>query len=672
MPSPLSTERFRQVNRLLEAAFLLEPSERSAWLESLQGDDAALRPLLADLLARAAVLDEGDFLRPLRAVEANELLSEPTEPQHQPGAVLGPYRLERELGRGGMGTVWLAERVDGTLKRKVALKLPHQGLSRSLLAQRLARERDILAGLEHPNIARLYDAGVAEDGQPFLALEYVEGAPIDRYCGERALDLGKRLELFVQVCRAVAHAHAHLVLHRDRKPSNILVTPDGQVRLLDFGVAKLLQEGADRAEETALTRIGGRALTPEYASPEQICRQPLTTASDVYSLGVVLYELLTGQRPYQLKRGSLGELEEAILTTDPARPSRVAAEDTRRSLSGDLDTIVLKALPKSPGARYPTVAALLDDIERFRTGLPVLARPDSAWYRLRKLVQRRKLLVVASAAVLAAVLLGAAGALWSARLARLQAARAEDSARESRVEAKVARANQEFLSQIFGDAMRKGETAEMRTRLDRARELLRRRYADEPLIHALLLLQLAGRYDELGLSDREDEVMKEYDALAEKTGDPSLLATRECIDAYDAIDVGDLEKARPHVARGLAFMARGPPRNESMFECLRADAMLSMKSGDSARAVQRMQELLGWLEASGLEKTRSYLSSLASLAWVYSLGGQDTQALEISRRKIALDETLGSSDTVGAYAERDNYSQLLFGLGRIAEACALD
>src|SRR5262249_8121309 len=206
----------------------------------------------------------------------------------------------------------------------------------------------------------------------------------------------------------------------------------------------------------------------------------------------------------------------------------------------------------------------------------------------------------------------------------------------------------------------------------RARELLRRRYADEPLIHALLLLQLAGRYDELGLSDREDEVMKEYDALAEKTGDPSLLATRECIDAYDAIDVGDLEKARPHVARGLAFMARGPPRNESMFECLRADAMLSMKSGDSARAVQRMQELLGWLEASGLEKTRSYLSSLASLAWVYSLGGQDTQALEISRRKIALDETLGSSDTVGAYAERDNYSQLLFGLGRIAEACALD
>ena len=673
MSLPLSTERWSHLNRLLEVALAQEPSQRNAWLDSLEGEDAELRPLIAQLLSRAAALEDQNFLGPLAKIPASELLTEASQSTHRPGAVVGPYRLERELGRGGMGTVWLAERVDGTMKRKVALKLPHGGVSGSLLAQRLARERDILSTLEHPNIARLYDAGVAEDGQAFLALEYVEGVPIDRHSSDRGLDLAQRLDLFLQVCRAVAYAHAHLVLHRDLKPSNILVTADGQVRLLDFGVAKLLQGGPALALETELTQMGGRALTPEYASPEQISGQPLSTASDVYSLGVVLYELLAGRRPYPLKRSSLGALEEAILTTDPERPSRVAGAGMRRALAGDLDTIVLKALQKEPAARYATVNALQEDIERSRSGQPVLARPDSAWYRTRRFVRRHRVFVSAAAAVLAAVLLGAAGALWQARLARRQAARAEASAREARFEAKVARANEEFLSQIFGDAMRGGETEAMRGRLDRARELLRRRYADEPVIHALLLLQLAGRYAELDLSDREDEVMKDFDALAEKTRDPSLLATRECIDAYDAIEAGDLEKARPHLARGLALMAgTSRPRTSASFECLRADAMLAMESGDQARAVERMQELLRRLEGDGLEKTRSYLSSLASLAHVYQMGGQYPQALEISRRKIALDETLGSNDTLGAYTERDNAAQLLLALGRIAESRALD
>jgi tetratricopeptide (TPR) repeat protein len=371
-------------------ALALEPDQRGSWLEGLCGGDAELRPLVADLLAHAATLDGQGFLGTLPKIQGIELTPEPGGAGQQPGTVVGPYRLERELGRGGMGTVWLAERVDGTLRRKVALKLPHQGLSGPLLAQRLARERDILAVLEHPNIARLYDAGVTERGQPFLALEYVEGVPIDLYCTEHALGLQARLELFGQVCRAVAYAHAHLVLHRDLKPLNILVTADGQVRLLDFGVAKLVQEDAAPSPETDLTELGGRALTPEYASPEQISGQPLTTASDVYSLGVVLYELLTGQRPYQLKRTTLGALEEAILTTDPARPSRIASGEMRRALAGDLDTIVLKALEKTPGARYPTVNALLDDVERSRSGQPVLARPASRAYRISKFLRRHR------------------------------------------------------------------------------------------------------------------------------------------------------------------------------------------------------------------------------------------------------------------------------------------
>jgi tRNA A-37 threonylcarbamoyl transferase component Bud32/tetratricopeptide (TPR) repeat protein len=670
LPQPLTAERLGRLGQLLDAALALDVSDRAAWLDTLVGEDTELRPVVAELLSRADSLDAENFLGTLPKLgEAGPLA--PDDGEHRPGDVVGPYRLERELGRGGMGTVWLAERIDKTLKRKVALKLPHQGFGRAQLVQRLARERDILSALEHPNIARLYDAGVAEDGQPFLALEYVEGIPIDVYASEQALDLRQRLGLFVQVCRAIAYAHTHLVLHRDLKPSNILVTENGEVRLLDFGVAKLLQDGS--AEETELTRLGGRALTPEYASPEQISAQPLTTASDIYSLGVVLYELVCGQRPYKLKRDSMGALEDAILVTDPPRPSRVATAPLRRELGGDVDTIVLKMLEKVPGARFPTATAIIDDVERFLAGQPVLARPTSAWYRARKFIRRHRLLAAAAAAVVTAVLLGAGAALWQARVARQEAKRAEAAAREARFEAQVARGNHDFLSQIFGDAMRGGETTVMRGRLDRARDNLRRRYSDEPVIHALLLLQLAGRYAELNLNDREAEVMKEFSALAESTGNASLLATRECIEAYDALMAGDIEKARPHVSRGLSFMKATPqPLSDADFECLRADSMLAMRTGDNAHAVASMQQLLSRLEADGLTKTQLYLASLGSLAYVYLLGGQYAEALEVSRKKIALDDALGSDQTIGAYAARDNASELLFGLGRISEACAWD
>jgi eukaryotic-like serine/threonine-protein kinase len=672
MALQLTAERMSRLGRLLDEVLVLEASQRGAWLDTLGGDDAELRPVVQELLSQAASLEAADFLGTLPKLTLTGLLAEPARtPAHSPGEAVGPYWLERELGRGGMGTVWLAERLDRTLKRKVALKLPHQGVAREQLAQRLARERDILSSLEHPNIARLYDAGVSEDGQPFLALEYVEGLPIDSYAHEHTLELRQRLGLFLQVARAVAYAHARLVLHRDLKPPNILVTLDGQVRLLDFGVAKLLQDGA--ARETELTQLGGRALTPDYASPEQIRGESLTTASDIYSLGVVLYELVCERRPYKLTRSSMGALEEAILAADPIRPSRAAQPRFARALAGDVDTIILKMLEKDPAARYATVNAVIDDIERYLGGQPVLARPDSAWYRARKFIRRHRVLVSAGAAVVTAIVVGAAAALWEARVARLEAARAEASAQEARFEARVARANHEFLTQIFGDAMRGGETSAMRARLDRARELLQRRYTDEPIIYALLLLQLAGRYDEAGLDEREEEVMKEFAAIAEKTGDPSLLATNECIVAFDALQANDIEKARPHVEKGLVWMNQpSRPLTDASFECLRADAMLAMKTGNGARAVAQMQELLRRIENAGLTKTTLYLASLGSLAFVYTLGGQFAEALNVSRKKIALDETLGSEDTLGAYIERQRAVQLLFVLGRLSDARAED
>ena len=400
--------RWDELNQLLDAVLDQPPSQRDQWIETLPPQYAALKPRLRDLLLHAEHSGDSDFLNtlPKVALDAREV-DEALGGGDRPGDTVGPYRLIRELGSGGMGAVWLAERGDGLINRPVALKLPHGAWRRAGLAERMARERDILASLAHPNIARLYDAGLTAEGQPFLAIEYVEGRPIDEYCRDQQFDLRSLLQLFVQVANAVAYAHAKLVVHRDLKPANILVTADGQVRLLDFGIAKLLEEG--QAKETRLTELSGRALTPDYASPEQILGEPLTIASDVYSLGVILYELLCGKRPYKLDRDSRGALEDAIVQADPAQPSDVSERPWRRSLRGDLDTIVLKALKKKPEERYATVHALVDDIERHLTARPVLAQPDSRWYRVRKFVARNTLAVGAAAAILAAILVGASG-----------------------------------------------------------------------------------------------------------------------------------------------------------------------------------------------------------------------------------------------------------------------
>ena len=310
----LPAEHWRSLSQLLDEALALPETDRIAWAEKLSSEHASLKPLLEELFARPASVSTADLVGTLPSFALPE-----HEAERVPGTSVGPYRLIREIGRGGMGAVWLAERADGLMKREVALKLPILAASRAALAERFAREREILAPLVHPHIARLYDAGFADDGQPFLALEYVAGEPITAYCDRSALSIATRVELFHQVLSAVQYAHANLVLHRDLKPSNILVGPQGEIKLLDFGIAKLMTAGA--AHETALTQLAGRALTPDYAAPEQVNGAPLTTASDVYALGVVLYELLAGVRPYRLKRGTRAEIEEAILGQDVARPS---------------------------------------------------------------------------------------------------------------------------------------------------------------------------------------------------------------------------------------------------------------------------------------------------------------------------------------------------------------
>ena len=438
--APLASPReWQEVLALLDTALELEPAAQTDWLAALGPEQAHLSPLLAHLLQAHARVVTDDFLQ---SPAAFALLGDaaPRSPLAA-GALVGPYRLLREIGQGGMASVWLAERADRLLERRVALKLPHSSWGAASFADRMARERNILASLTHPNIARLYDAGLAEDGRPFLALEYVEGDAIDVHASAEALTVRARVELAVQVARAVAYAHAQLVVHRDLKPSNILVDAAGQTHLLDFGIAKLVDPVADASQATQEV---GRALTPDYASPEQIRGDAIGTASDIYSLGVVLFELLAGSRPYRLEKG-LGAvaMAEAIERVRVPRASEAATDPVvKRQLTGDLDAILARALAKPSAERYATMAAFADDLERHLRGEPVKARPDGGWYHAERWVRRHKLeaavvvaIVIAvpagaaaQAAVLVAIGAGAAVALWQLRVARSQAQAARDAA----------------------------------------------------------------------------------------------------------------------------------------------------------------------------------------------------------------------------------------------------
>lgn len=412
----LSIPQIALLSRLLDEALPLDAAGRRIWLERLSPEYQDLIPALRKaLLPTQALATASEALATLPKLTLIHDASAMTASGLQAGTRVGPYELIRPLGAGGMAQVWLARRADGAFKREVALKLPTLTHLRAELEQRFARERDILASLEHPQIARFYDAGVDPNGLPYVAMEYVQGQPLTSWCDAHRLGVEERLKLFLQVLEAMQYAHDKQVIHRDLKPSNILVTEFGQVRLLDFGVAKLLE--AEEADQTPLTSLYGRALTPDYASPELLRGDPLDARSDVYSLGVVLYELLTGVRPYHLKSAaSMGLLEQAIATVEVRKPSTkiepeavasccgTTPEKLAHQLRGDLDAMALKALAKEPAERYPSASALTEDLRRYLEGKPIQARPTRLPYRLSKFVRRNRAIVTVSATAIAAIL----------------------------------------------------------------------------------------------------------------------------------------------------------------------------------------------------------------------------------------------------------------------------
>ncbi len=441
----MSPERYRQVKVLFQAVLDVAPSARAAWLDEACAHDEELRREVESLLASHN--DAGEFIE-APAVEAVTRPELEAEPQTLVGQRIGPYQVMREIGHGGMGAVYLAVRADDQFKKRVAIKLVRRGMDSDFILRRFRHERQILASLDHPNIARLLDGGTTADGSPYFVMEYIEGLPIDEYCDRQQLATAARLELFRTVCGAVQYAHQNLVVHRDLKPGNILITPSsdgkaGTPKLLDFGIAKLLNPEL-AGDPVDVTMTGMRLMTPGYASPEQARGEPITTASDVYSLGVILYELLTGHRPYHVSSRPPHEVLRVICEEQPAKPSTAVSktevvthgsaqttitpemvsrtrdsqpDKLRKRLSGDLDNIVLMAMRKEPQRRYASVSQLAEDIRRHLAGLPVIARDDTFGYRASKFVNRHKAGVAAATLVAVALIGGMMTTLWQARKA---------------------------------------------------------------------------------------------------------------------------------------------------------------------------------------------------------------------------------------------------------------
>jgi len=508
----MEPKRWRQIEELFHSALECEPARRSAFLDIVCASDASLRQEVDSLLLS---YEKGSFTETPAFAEGIRLLEE-KESRSMVERNIGPYKVIRELGRGGMGAVYLASRADQAFEKQVAIKLIKRGLDTDDVTRRFRAERQILASLDHPNITRLLDGGTTDDGLPYFVMEYIQGEPIDKYCDARKLNITARIKLFQSVCAAVQYAHQNLVIHRDIKAGNIFVTAEGVPRLLDFGIAKLLAAGPDSAAHTITL---ARLMTPESASPEQVRGLAITTATDIYSLGVLLYVLLSGHRPYRLVGKTPQELEQAICEQEPEKPSATidhtgespagipitaqsvsetresTPDKLRRRLEGDLDNIALMALRKEPERRYSSVEQFSEDIRRHLDGLPVHAHPDSWRYRTGKFIRRRRAGVAAAALILLSLVGGIVATSWQARVARAERDRAQlEKAKADRINA--------FLRDMLGFSdtrsgsanTKKGHDATLADMLDVAGPRAETELNDQPAVKAEMLRTIGMAY----------------------------------------------------------------------------------------------------------------------------------------------------------------------------------
>jgi serine/threonine-protein kinase len=642
----------RQVEALFEEILDRPEEEWGEAVEELSGGDEALAIEVRRLLS-AHQRAEGMLERPFH-------LQTPTDPPDQTDRVLdtkiGNYLILQEIGRGGMGRVYLAERADGHFRQRVALKLIRE--ADADLQARVVAERQILASLEHPNIGRLLDGGVTSDGRPFLVMEYVDGLPIDLYCDRMRLTIRERLTLFLTVLKAVEHAHRNLVVHRDLKPSNILVTPSGEVKLLDFGIAKILNPNLG-GPSTPPTRDQDRALTPEYASPEQVRGEAITTAADLYSLGVVLYEILAGCRPFERRNGGLPELARTICEDDPPTPgARLSATEEstprddgegrdpveiararhttssrlRRQLKGDVEAIVMKCLRKEPVRRYGSVELLSQDIRHFLNGLPVEARRGSRWYRIKKYARRHRGEAIAAGLVSVSLLAGAAAAAWQAREAAWERDRARAALRESEEVT-------DFLLGLFQSSDPLETPGDTVTALDllsrgasRAGEL-----RAEPLVQARMLRVMSRANLNLGrYAEAESLANQALELVTREFGDEHQSVAEALVQLGAAFRSGgqyDSAHAALDRARGIQERVLGPDALE-LSTTLVALAGIDVYLGDLDAAERRTREALTLSERHLGPNAAATLNRLSSLASILRFQARYTEAEAVFREVL--------------------------------------
>jgi eukaryotic-like serine/threonine-protein kinase len=598
------------------------------------------------------------------------------------GQTLGAYTLERPIGQGGMGSVWLAHRSDGRYAGAVAVKLLNVSLIGRAGGERFKREGSILARLVHPHIARLLDAGVTGGGQPFLVLEYVEGKRIDRFCDDKNLDVAARVRLFLDVLAAAAHSHANLIVHRDIKPDNVLVAQDGGVKLLDFGIAKLLEESAPSAEATALTREGGRALTPEYAAPEQFLGEPVTTATDVYALGVLLYVLLGGQHPAGSTSRSPADLvktivdmparrlSEAVASTRTLTPRTLADNAARRSatpdklqrlLRGDLDNIVAKALKKLPAERYATVNAFAEDLRHYLSHEPVSARADAFWYRFAKFSRRNRVSVGAGMLAAAAICAGLAGSLWQANEARHQ---------RDRALALLDRSNAvtDFFEFMLTDAGPPDKPQTINSMLARSESLLRNEHNGNPEQQAAILLAQASYHVTVGDPGQAEPKLRRVLALLRDSDDSGIRAEARCLLGFALSMRGDVEAGVREIEATL--LERRLPAFAAA-SCHQQMAFIAENKGDGAATQRSAQAGLDVLKTAERPYPRLEASLLGDLAYAEQLLGRNDSADRLYAQALGKLTAMGRDRTPLAVGIQNNWAIASLAAGDIKRALAL-
>ena len=630
----MQPDRAERVAQIVEHALEVTGEERAELIRDHCGDDDRLRSEVESLLkfqAKAHQFIETPAYQSVAQAVVDDVAGLRT------GQTLGHYKILSLLGEGGMGEVYLAD--DTTLGRKVAIKLVKTGLGTSDIIRHFRKEEQILASLTHPNIARLYGGNVTPDGVPYFVMEYVDGLPLDQYCEQEQLTIIQRLEIFRKVCAAVTFAHQHLVIHRDLKPGNIRVTADGEPKLLDFGIAKLIDIEGDAIGQTITLQS---VMTPGYASPEQVRGDEITTASDVYSLGVVLYEMLTGERPYTIASRRPDEMARAITEQDPIRPSTAATKSGSADLRninpklvrGDLDNIILKALSKEPQRRYSSAGQFSEDIRRHLAGLPVIARPDTLSYRASKFAARNKIAVAAGGAVAIAIVAGLIVALWEAQIARSQ----RDLAQRER--SKAERINV-FLQDMLGAAAPeiKGVDVKVVEVLGEASRRAKTDAASQPDVMADVLMTLGRTYLSLGLYEpAADNLRAAADASLKANGELNATTATSLGWLGLALDSLGQSKEGESVSRRAVLLQRRlhPKGNADLGVALYGLGLNMVANGDARSAIPLLEESSALIEKYLGQNHGYFLSTLSALAIAYEKSGDASGAEALYRRSVAL------------------------------------